>query len=128
MLEKIFQDRVTDGRSPDWPFADYLEFEFVKWLVVNDISQTARDKLIKLPIVSRCGLSFASNHSLNNLLDKMPSAGPRWTRIQRTITGTIKDANGKDLQEDIEIWVRDIVEVIRELIGNTTLSQPLLRR
>jgi hypothetical protein len=52
MLEKIFQDRVADGRSPDWPFADYLEFEFVKWMVVNDISQTARDKLIKLPIVS----------------------------------------------------------------------------
>ncbi|KAF8597204.1 hypothetical protein BDV93DRAFT_562525, partial [Ceratobasidium sp. AG-I] len=33
MLEKIFRDRVADGRSPDWPFADYLEFEFVKWMV-----------------------------------------------------------------------------------------------
>lgn len=50
-LEKIYQERVAAGLSPDWPFADFLEFEFVKWMVVNDISQTARDKLIKLPIV-----------------------------------------------------------------------------
>ncbi|KAG9107022.1 hypothetical protein FRC07_008704, partial [Ceratobasidium sp. 392] len=126
MLEKIFRDRVANGRSPDWPFADYLEFEFVKWMVVNDISQTARDKLIKLPIMERCGLSFASNYSLNKLLDKLPSAGPRWTRIQRTITGTLKDANGKNLKEEIEIWVRDIVEVVRELIGNTTYGKKLV--
>ncbi|CUA72116.1 hypothetical protein RSOLAG22IIIB_10097 [Rhizoctonia solani] len=49
-LEQIHQERITAGCAPDWPFADYLEFEFVKWMVVNDISQTARDKLIKLPI------------------------------------------------------------------------------
>lgn len=43
---------IANGRAPAWPFADWLEFEFVKWLVENDISQGARDKLIKLPIVS----------------------------------------------------------------------------
>ncbi|KAG9077897.1 hypothetical protein FRC06_008645, partial [Ceratobasidium sp. 370] len=121
---------VAAGQSPDWPFADYLEFEFVKWMVVNDISQTARDKLIKLPIMERCGLSFGSNYALNKLLDKLPSAGPQWTRIQRTITGTIKDAKGKPLQEDIEICVRDIVDVVidlvRELIGNASYSHKLV--
>ncbi|KAG8747275.1 hypothetical protein FRC12_014116 [Ceratobasidium sp. 428] len=126
MLDKIYQDRVAAGRLPDWPFADFLEFEFVKWMVVNDISQTARDKLIKLPIMERCGLSFGSNYALNKLLDKLPSAGPQWTRIQRTITGTIKDANGKNLTEDIEIWVRDIIDVIQELIGNTTYGKKLV--
>ncbi|KAG8794412.1 hypothetical protein FRC12_024650 [Ceratobasidium sp. 428] len=126
MLDKIYQDRVAADRLPDWPFADFLEFEFVKWMVVNDISQTARDKLIKLPMMERCGLSFGSNYALNKLLDKLPSTGPRWTRIQRMITGTIKDANGKNLTEDIEIWVRDIIDVIRELIGNTTYGQKLV--
>ncbi|KAG8759585.1 hypothetical protein FRC12_009724 [Ceratobasidium sp. 428] len=126
MLKKLHRARIAAGQSPDWPFADYLEFEFVKWMVVNDISQTARDKLIKLPIVERCGLSFGSNYALNKLLDKLPSAGPRWTRIQRTITGTIKDAKGKPLQEDIEIWVRDIVDLVRELIGNASFGQKLV--
>ncbi|KAG9081289.1 hypothetical protein FRC06_005664, partial [Ceratobasidium sp. 370] len=50
MLKKLHQVRVAAGKSPDWPFADYLEFKFVKWMVMNDISQTAQDKLIKLPI------------------------------------------------------------------------------
>ncbi|KAG8720172.1 hypothetical protein FRC09_010014 [Ceratobasidium sp. 395] len=126
MLTKIHRARVAAGQSPDWPFADYLEFEFVKWMVVNDVSQTARDKLIKLPIMERCGLSFGSNYALNKLLDKLPSAGPRWTRIQRTITGTVKDAKGKPLQEDIEIWVRDIVELVRELIGNASYGHKLV--
>ncbi|KEP46797.1 hypothetical protein V565_181170 [Rhizoctonia solani 123E] len=126
-LERIHQERIAAGRAPDWPFADYLEFEFVKWMVVNDISQTARDKLIKLPIVERCQLSFSSNYALNKILDKLPAAGPRWRRIQRTITGTIKDAKGaKFLTEEIEIWVRDIIEVIRELIGNASYGQKLV--
>jgi hypothetical protein len=51
-LDKLHQQKIATGEAPAWPFADYLEFEFVKWMVDNDISQTARDKLIKLPIVS----------------------------------------------------------------------------
>ncbi|EUC60634.1 hypothetical protein RSOL_356350, partial [Rhizoctonia solani AG-3 Rhs1AP] len=126
-LERIHQERIAAGRAPDWPFADYLEFEFVKWMVVNDISQTARDKLIKLPIIERCQLSFSSNYALNKILDKLPAAGPRWRRIQRMITGTMKDAKGaKFLTEEIEIWVRDIIEVIRELIGNASYGQKLV--
>ncbi|CAE6475454.1 unnamed protein product [Rhizoctonia solani] len=127
VLERIHQERIAAGRAPDWPFADYLEFEFVKWMVVNDVSQTARDKLIKLPIIERCELSFSSNYALNKLLDKLPAAGPRWRRIQRTIEGTLKDSKGERfLTEDIEIWVRDIIEVVRELIGNTSYGQKLV--
>ncbi|KAF8598297.1 hypothetical protein BDV93DRAFT_534372 [Ceratobasidium sp. AG-I] len=96
-------------------------------MVVNDISQTARDKLIKLPIMERCRLSFSSNYALNDLLDKLPSAGPRWRRIQKTIVGTLKDAKGENfLKEEVEIWVRDIVEVIQELIGNAAYGSKLV--
>ncbi|CEL54392.1 hypothetical protein RSOLAG1IB_11638 [Rhizoctonia solani AG-1 IB] len=51
-LEQLHQKKIQANLVPSWPFADYLEFEFVKWMVENDISQTAQDKLIKLPIVS----------------------------------------------------------------------------
>jgi hypothetical protein len=77
--------------------------------------------------MERCHLSFSSNYALNKLLDQLPSAGPRWQRIQRTITGTLKDAKGENfLKEEIEIWVRDIVEVVRELIGNTAYGNKLV--
>lgn len=49
-LQKIQDSMIANGRAPAWPFADWLEFEFVKWLVENDISQGARDKLIKTKI------------------------------------------------------------------------------
>jgi hypothetical protein len=34
------------------------------------------------------------------------------------LTGDLKDAHGQFLTEDVELWKRDPVEVIREIIGN----------
>ncbi|KAB5588277.1 hypothetical protein CTheo_8281 [Ceratobasidium theobromae] len=101
-LDKLHQQKMCSGEVPAWPFTDYLEFEFVKWMVDNDISQTACDKLIKLPIIAeRCGLSFA-----------------------RTIPNSSKP--GAFLTEEVEIWVQDIIEVVCELIGNTAYGQKLV--
>jgi hypothetical protein len=52
-LQQIHQQKILAGEAPSWLFADYLEFEFVKWMVDHNISQGAQDKLIKLPIVSQ---------------------------------------------------------------------------
>jgi hypothetical protein len=81
----------------------------------------------RIQIAERCGLSFSSNYSLNKLLDKLPAAGPRWRRIVKTIKGTVPGPKpGTTLKEEVEIWVRDIIEVIRELIGNTLYGQKLV--
>ncbi|KAG8710887.1 hypothetical protein FRC11_004010 [Ceratobasidium sp. 423] len=126
-LEYLHQQKVHAELLPAWPFADYLEFQFVQWMVENDVSQGARDKLIKLPIINqRCGLSFSSNYALNKLLDKLPTAGPRWRRITRKITGNVVGANKKKLTELVEIWIRDILEVVRELLGNVTYGKQLV--
>ncbi|KAG8743109.1 hypothetical protein FRC11_014025, partial [Ceratobasidium sp. 423] len=96
-------------------------------MVDNDISQTARDKLIKLPIIAeRCGLSFTSNYALNRLLDKLPTIGPRWRRIERKIEGSVIGMDGKKLTELVEIWMRDILEVVRELLGNIAYGKQLV--
>ena len=52
VLERLHQKKLALGEDPATPFADYLEFEFVKWMVEQDISQSSREKLIKLPLVS----------------------------------------------------------------------------
>jgi hypothetical protein len=51
-LEQLHQKKMALGEAPSAPFADFLEFEFVKWMVERDISQGSRDRLIKLPLVS----------------------------------------------------------------------------
>ncbi|CCO36287.1 hypothetical protein BN14_10419 [Rhizoctonia solani AG-1 IB] len=126
-LEQLHQEKVWTNLVPSWPFVDYLEFEFVKWMVENDVSQTARDKLIKLPIIAECaGLSFASNYALNKLLDKLPVAGPKWRRIKRKIEGNICGKDGKRLTKIVEIWMRDILEVVKELLGNIAYGKQLV--
>jgi hypothetical protein len=40
-LQQLHQDKIHANLLPSWPFADHLEFEFVKWMVENDVSQTA---------------------------------------------------------------------------------------
>jgi hypothetical protein len=77
-LDKIHKHKIQAGQAPAWLFADYLEFEFVKWMVDHDISQGARDKLIKLPIVSRSYLDTQNCQKLTTLKQmintRLPSA------------------------------------------------------
>jgi hypothetical protein len=51
-LQKIHTEKIQQGLAPSAPFADYLEFQFVKWMVERDISQGSREMLLKLPLVS----------------------------------------------------------------------------
>jgi hypothetical protein len=52
LLEQLHIRKIVLGQSPAAPFADWLEFEFVKWMIERDISQGSREQLLKLPIVS----------------------------------------------------------------------------
>ncbi|CCO35137.1 hypothetical protein BN14_09252 [Rhizoctonia solani AG-1 IB] len=122
-LEQLHQKKIQANLVPSWPFADYLEFEFVKWMVENDISQTARDKLIKLPIITeRAGLSFTSNYALNKLLDKLPVAGPRWQRIEQKIEGNVRGKNVKELLGNIA-YGKQLVFVPQKIYLNGTGGQ-----
>ena len=50
-------------------------------------------------------------------IDTLPS-GPDWTCSVFEITGDEKDHNGCARTEDVELWHRDPVECVRELLGN----------
>ena len=44
--------------------------------------------------------------------------GTEWKLQRVTLTGDINDEDGKPLTEELEMWYRDPVECIRELLGN----------
>jgi hypothetical protein len=44
--------------------------------------------------------------------------GAEWSCKKVTITGNREDENGETMTEEVEVWLRDVVECIRELIGN----------
>jgi hypothetical protein len=82
--------------------------------------------LTKNQIATRARLSFGSNYTLNNLIDKLPLAGPKWSVKAVTITGDRPGPDGKPLTEVVELWHRDIIGVIRELLENHTYRKDLV--
>ncbi|KAG9122401.1 hypothetical protein FRC07_001227, partial [Ceratobasidium sp. 392] len=127
LLQRLHQEKIASGSAPAAPFADWLEFEFVKWMVERDISQGSREKLLKLPIiVSRARLSFGSNYTLNNLIDALPLAGPKWNVKAVKVTGDKLGPDGEPVTEIVELWHRDILGVIRELLENHTYGRDLV--
>lgn len=64
--------------------------------------------------------TFKNKQEFLKKLDSLPS-GPSFTREEVTIQGDIEDEDGKLLTETVELWKRDILEVIQELVGNPAL-------
>ena len=61
--------------------------------------------------------SFTSNYTFQQKINKLHT-GAQWEcKIIKT-TGDLQDEDGELLTEENELWVRDPIECIRELIGN----------
>lgn len=61
--------------------------------------------------------SFKNSCELLQKIDCLPS-GPAWVREIIKVKGDAYDEKGKEMTEEFEMWKRDPVECIRELLGN----------
>lgn len=66
--------------------------------------------------------SYTSNYTFQKKLDQLPT-GPGWTCEVVSSTGDCVGPNGKPLIERHELWRRDPVECVRELIGNPAFKE-----
>jgi hypothetical protein len=66
---------------------------------------------------SRENLSFHNNYTFLKKNDRLPT-GPEWTCEIVTVKGNVVDDNGACLEENVELWRRNPVECVKELIGN----------
>jgi hypothetical protein len=62
-------------------------------------------------------LSFHNKYTFLKKVDQLPT-GPEWVCDIVTITGNVVDDNGVAMEENVELWRRDPVECIKELMGN----------
>jgi len=58
-------------------------------------------------------------------VDRLP-VGPKWTCDVIKVNGNKTDANRVAMTEDVELWRRDPVECIKELIGNPRFAESLV--
>ncbi|KAG1747493.1 hypothetical protein EDD22DRAFT_981909 [Suillus occidentalis] len=75
--------------------------EITEWLV-KSLSQTQIDEFLKLPIK----------------VDKLPHRAALSCKNEK-VQGNKTDEKGQMLHEDVEVWMRDPVECIKDLIGNS---------
>ena len=64
-----------------------------------------------------CGLSFHNSYSYLKKIDELPT-GPEWQCEISTAQGDVMDDNGTTVVEHLELWFRNSVECVRELLAN----------
>ncbi len=60
--------------------------------------------------------SFKNCRELLKKIDTLPK-GPGWSCDLLTVVGDLEDEEGEKLVEVLELWRRDLIECVRELIG-----------
>ena len=61
--------------------------------------------------------SFRNKYQFLQKIDEL-EVGPEWSCDEWTIKGDIPDEDGKMKTEDLELWRRDTVACVAELLGN----------
>lgn len=68
-------------------------------------------------IRKKAGPSFHNARKLYQYIDELP-IGPGWTHEIRSVDGDGKNPDGTTLTEEVELWYRDPVECIQEIMAD----------
>ncbi|KAK6971859.1 hypothetical protein R3P38DRAFT_3494732 [Favolaschia claudopus] len=122
VFEKLRAEQKENGHPPWYPFESEEEWELARWLMTTGLSQKNRDDYLKLKTVrEKIQPSFSNNRAFLKYIDALPS-GPQWFCHALEVTGDEKDEKGEDKKEIVEVWYRDPVECVRELLGNPSFA------
>jgi len=72
--------------------------------------------------MQKSGVSFENAHSFLKRVDSLYT-GPGWTCETINVEGDVVGEDGTMKRETVELWRRDPVECVEELIGNPALRE-----
>jgi hypothetical protein len=144
-FEQYLDEQKKAGDAPWAPFESEDEWELARWLMTSGVSQTKMDSFLKLNKVScivrnpnitneltavlfpskikdGANPAFHNTRSLLQRIDLLPE-GPEWTCSAFRIKGDQLDGVGNLRTEDVELWHRNPVECIKELMGNPAFNR-----
>ncbi|KAJ6612021.1 hypothetical protein B0H10DRAFT_1808397 [Mycena sp. CBHHK59/15] len=93
-FQMIRDDQVLQGAEVLGPFESDEEWELAKWLIKN-VGHNQMEEFLKLPI------------AINDL-----PGGVSWKLENIVLKGDLRDDNGKEIVENLELWYRDPVDGI----------------
>ncbi|KAG0695674.1 Zn-finger domain-containing protein [Suillus ampliporus] len=112
-----------NGKSVWGPFDDEEEWDLARWLIQN-VGQNKTDEFLKLPIIrNRANLSYPNKHTFLQKIDALPTKGPEWHCDLIKVAGDILAPDSEMSSAELELWRRDPVDCIRELMGNPTFRE-----
>ncbi|CDO76939.1 hypothetical protein BN946_scf185006.g21 [Trametes cinnabarina] len=125
-FKRILREQRDKGVEPWAPFADMEEWELAEWLITSGLSQTAIEEYLKLNITrGRTKPSYMTNYTFMQKVDGLPTQSAGWKVEVMEAMGDKLGDDGKPKTERIELWSRDIVECVKELMGSATLCDSL---
>ncbi|KAG2150669.1 uncharacterized protein EDB93DRAFT_1083873 [Suillus bovinus] len=119
--------KYKEGMGEDkWaPFSAREEWGLAEWLV-KSLGQTRTNEFLKLPITrNRMQPSFHNNRSFLKKVDELPH-GAAWSCKKISVQGNRTDEKGEPLHEDVELWMRNPVECIKDLIRNPLFKDQMV--
>ncbi|KAI5895357.1 uncharacterized protein SCHCODRAFT_02665716 [Schizophyllum commune H4-8] len=116
-FESLRDAQIKHGLPPYAPFRSMDEWEHLRWLVTSGASQSKIDQYLKLNSIRAIGLPFHNKDGLFKFVDTLPQA-PAWSCRRWIVPGNVLGPDGQPLTEEIELWLRDPVECIQELLSN----------
>ncbi|KAL0575162.1 hypothetical protein V5O48_006805 [Marasmius crinis-equi] len=123
IFEEIRSEQMKTNSVPCTPFEDEDEWDLIRWLVLSGTSLAKVDEFLRLPVVrNKLKLPCHNKRTYLKYVDALPK-GPGWSWTGLSVTGNLKDANGDYLKEVLDVWHRDPVEVVRDLIGNPAFKE-----
>ncbi|KAG6806775.1 hypothetical protein H0H92_010073 [Tricholoma furcatifolium] len=117
------QVQMARSNSPWHPFASYDEWKLAQWLVTSGISQNKIDSFLNLGIVhEKVQPSFHNARSLLKRIDSLPP-GPEFHCKVLELKGDERDENGEFRTETVELFFRNPLDVIQELLENPVIGK-----
>ncbi|KAG6839614.1 hypothetical protein C0991_000890 [Blastosporella zonata] len=109
-FDTIRDNQILQGAEVLGPFESEEEWELAKWLIKN-VGHNQTDQFLQLPI-----------DKFLDAIDSLPG-GVSWNLERIMLTGDLMDENGKALTDELELWYRDPVECVQELISNPVFRE-----
>ncbi|KAI5995121.1 hypothetical protein EDD15DRAFT_2387675 [Pisolithus albus] len=116
VFEDMEKAENASGCSQWAPFHNEEEWELARFLMKN-VGQTKIDDFLKLSLVRQSGVGFANARAFLKYVDSLRT-GPAWTCEMIDVVGDVVAEDGSTRWEQLELWRRDPVECVMELIGN----------
>ncbi|KZT54933.1 hypothetical protein CALCODRAFT_423663, partial [Calocera cornea HHB12733] len=101
-------------------FLTAQEWELAKWFRTSGISNTKLDALLDTALRNREGATFHNSRSLFQLVDSLPQP-PSWICKRYSIESSIPESP----PQQVEMFHRDPIEVVRELLGNPLFANDM---